>query len=279
MRFSLIVATRGRVAELRQLFESFAQQTCRDFEVIVVDQNPDDRLDWTEAPGTFAFPVIRKRSSVNHSSHARNLGLMAAAGEIVAFPDDDCLYPPGLLAQVDAAFRDQPDLGVRTGPAAAPEGGLSNGRWQPFSSPIGVANVWNTAIEFNIFLRRELALRIGGFDEQLGVGGKFGSAEGNDLVLRAVQSGWRGWYDIAQLAVHPERPIEVTARRAFTYGAGLGYAMRKHHVPARVWLNLMIRPLGGCLVYFARGNPTRATYHWRTLRGRMHGFSAWRGAG
>jgi glycosyltransferase involved in cell wall biosynthesis len=50
MRFSLIVATIGRTAELRSLFESPAVQTHRDFEVIVVDQNPDDRVVQTLAP-------------------------------------------------------------------------------------------------------------------------------------------------------------------------------------------------------------------------------------
>ena len=43
-RLSLIVATLGREAELSRCLGSLAAQTSRDFEVVVVDQNADDRL-------------------------------------------------------------------------------------------------------------------------------------------------------------------------------------------------------------------------------------------
>ena len=41
---SMIVATLNRVDELERLLDSLDSQTYKDFEVIVVDQNPDDRL-------------------------------------------------------------------------------------------------------------------------------------------------------------------------------------------------------------------------------------------
>jgi glycosyltransferase involved in cell wall biosynthesis len=279
MRFSLIIATLGRVEELQALFRSLASQIFQDFEVIVVDQNSDERLAWTDEAGPYAFRVTRIRSSRHHSSHARNIGLRESAGDIVAFPDDDCIYPGDLLARVDRAFRDQPDLGVLTGPAAAPGGGLSSGRWQKEACEISVDNVWNCAIEFNIFIRRSVATAIGGFDEQLGVGGTFGSAEGNDLVLRALHAGWQGWYDTTQIVVHPDKTLSpIAVKRAFAYGAGLGYALRKHDVPVRIWLKFMIRPLGGCVVNLARGQLMNAEYYWCTLRGRLYGFVAYRGA-
>ena len=48
-------------------------------------------------------------------SRARNVGLKAVTGEIIAFPDDDCWYPDGLLQKVVAEFRDQTSLDGLTG--------------------------------------------------------------------------------------------------------------------------------------------------------------------
>lgn len=275
MRFSLVVATIGRIRELEDLFQSLSLQTHRDFEVILVDQNDDDRLAWIDT-SPYPFPIIRTRSNVHHLSHARNVGLGKAIGDIVAFPDDDCAYPPDLLGRVDEAFRKQLDLGVRTGPAVTLAGGSSSGRWRKDLGEIDLKNVWLCAIAFNMFIRRTLVLSIGGFDEHLGVGGQFGSAEDSDLVLRAVRAGWRGWYDTAQLAVHPDKRLSpVAAERAFAYGAGLGYALRKHRVPTWTWANFMIRPIGGCITSLAAARFVDVKYYWFTLRGRIYGFGAY----
>ena len=50
MRFSLVIATRGRVAEVAEVLASIAAQQRQDVEVIVVDQNEDERL--AETPAT-----------------------------------------------------------------------------------------------------------------------------------------------------------------------------------------------------------------------------------
>lgn len=279
MRFSLIVATVGRNAELAELFQSLAAQTCQDFEVIIVDQNADDRLSWVETHGRFPFAVQRKRSSVQRVSHARNLGLAGATGEIVAFPDDDCIYPPDLLERVYQAFHDQPDLGVRTGPVGSPKGGFGSGRFLKVSGEINAYNVWLCSPAVTIFMRGEAVAAIDGFDEQIGVGARFGSGEDTDLVLRAVLAGWRGWYDIDQIAVHPDKALTpVATKRAFSYGAGFGYILRKHRAPFPVLLTFVVRPLGGCIVSLMRWRLMNAEYYWRTLQGRIYGFGSYRGA-
>lgn len=273
MRVSLIVATRGRDRELGELFESLVAQHQADLEVIVVDQNADDRLAPVIAAWRDRLSLRRERTDRAHANHARNLGLTLARGRIVGFPDDDCTFPAGLLARVLDAFAADQTLAILAGPAASPGGGLGSGRWRQDAGPITPANVWTSVIEFNLFLRREVALAIGGFDERLGPGTPLGSTEGNDLVLRAIAAGHAARYDPARRIVHPDKRLTpVAVERAALYARGMGFVLRRHAVPAGVWLPFMIRPLGGVLASALRGRPLAARYYASTLRGRLTGF-------
>jgi glycosyltransferase involved in cell wall biosynthesis len=273
IRFSLIVATLGRDRDLAVLFDSLLAQGRDDVQVIVVDQNGDERL----APILTAFaarlPITHLRSARAHANAARNLGLRAACGEIVAFPDDDCWLPDGVLARVDAAFAD-PSLTMLTGPAAAPQGGLGSGRWREDAGAITRENVWTSVIEFNLWLRRDVALALGGFDERLGPGTPWGSAEGNDLVGRAIAAGHRAHYDPALRVVHPDKRMsDIALARARVYGAGLGVVLRRH-APPGVAARFAIRPAGGALLSLARGDVAAARYYAATLAGRLSGYFA-----
>lgn len=270
--FSLVVATRGRDRELAELFESLLAQEAA-IEVIVVDQNGDDRLAPVIAAYEARLPLLWRCSAVANACHARNLGLALARGDIVGFPDDDCLLPHGVLAQVAEAFAAEDGLAVLTGPAASPEGGLGSGRWREEAGPITPANVWTSVIEFNLFLRRPAALALGGFDERLGPGTPLGSAEGNDLVLRAIAAGHATRYDPALRIVHPDKRLTpVAVERAVLYGRGMGFVLRRHAVPAGVWLPFFIRPLGGVVLSTLRLRGLAARYYWATFRGRLAGF-------
>ena len=44
MELSLVISTLGRVDEFHRLFESLLRQTHRPIELVLVDQNTDDRL-------------------------------------------------------------------------------------------------------------------------------------------------------------------------------------------------------------------------------------------
>ena len=274
MTFSLVVATLGRDRDIAALLGSLLVQGRADFEVIIVDQNADDRLGPIEAAYAQRMALRRLRSSVRNANHARNLGLRHARGEIVSFPDDDCLYPPGVLDRVATAFAD-PALGVLTGPAASPEGGLGSGRWRAEGGPITLANVWTSVIEFNLFLRRTDALALGGFDEGMGPGTRFGSAEGNDLVCRAMAAGLHAQYDPALRIIHPDKRLsDVAIARAAAYGRGLGFALRRNGAPLAMRLTFLVRPLGGVLASLLRGRMHDAGYYWMTFRGRLAGLTA-----
>jgi glycosyltransferase involved in cell wall biosynthesis len=272
MRFSLIVATLGRSSEIGALLESLLAQGRDDLEVIIVDQNADDRVAPVLQPYAARLPITHLRSAIRNANHARNLGLRQARGEIVTFPDDDCLYPPGVLTRVDAAFRAAPSLGVLTGPAASPEGGLGSGRWREESGAIDLANVWTSVIEFNLFLPRQLMLALGGFDERLGPGTRWGSAEGNDLVCRAMAGGAVAQYDAGLRIIHPDKRLtEVAVSRAASYGRGLGFVLRRHGVPASVWCAFLVRPIGGALLSLAKLRLHNAAYYTMSFWGRLVG--------
>src|SRR5580765_840255 len=98
--FSLIVATKGRTKELAEFIASAADQKQVAHELIVMDQNDDGRLENIVEAAARQGSRIRHLRCSTGVSRARNLGLRVAIGEIIAFPDDDCWYPPGILQQV-----------------------------------------------------------------------------------------------------------------------------------------------------------------------------------
>jgi glycosyltransferase involved in cell wall biosynthesis len=271
--FSLVMATRGRTAEIAAFLDSVLAQGTPDAEAIIVDQNADARLDAVLAPFAGRLRLLHLRSDVANANHARNLGLAAASGALVGFPDDDCLYPQGVLARVAAAFAADPALALLTGPAESPAGGLGSGRWREAGGVIDAANVWTSVIEFNLWLRRPVALALGGFDDAMGPGTPLGSAEGNDLVLRAIAAGHQARYDPALRVIHPDKRLtDVATARARLYGRGLGFALRRHGVPAATWLPFAVRPIGGAVLSLLKGRPRDAGYYAMTLLGRAEGF-------
>lgn len=275
MRFSLVVATAGRTNELCHLLESLHHQSFRDFEVIIIDQNPDNRLRSVVRQYADRLTLHHRHTATKGLSRARNLGMCIASGEIIGFPDDDCMYPPDVLAFVARRFADDPALSTLSGPAITPEGGIGSGRWTAHASRISMDTVWTSVIAFNFFIRAEALALTGPFDEELGIGARFGSAEETDLALRVIEVGGKALYDPALEIIHPDKRLTVEAtRRAFRYGSGLGRVLRKHHAPTRIVLIFLIRPIGGILWACLSFRPRAARYYWNTLFGRIAGYLA-----
>lgn len=271
--FSLVLATLGRTQELREFFASLDRQTCRDFEVILIDQNQDDRLRPILEEFDTAFPLRHIRSTVHNLSHARNQGLPLLRGAIVGFPDDDCTYSPTTLEQVRRHFDATPTLGLVSGPATSPQGGFGSGRWTPRSSPLTLDNVWTSTISFTLFIRRTAVEAVGGFDEELGIGSRFGSGEETDYAIRVLRAGYTGHYDTSLRVTHPDKELTpLAAQRAYDYGLGMGRVLRKHAMAPRVSLPYFIRPIGGIFLSLISLRKLRLTYYWRCLRGRIAGY-------
>jgi len=277
MLFSLILSTKGRVNELEKFFRSLSAQTVQDFEIILVDQNDDDRLAHLVKDLKFDRPPIYLKSS-GGLSKGRNDGLAHATGEIVGFPDDDCCYPPQLLQHVALFFDTHPDYGFLSGRSFADDGGDAVSRHATNASPIRRETIYTQCIEFAFFLRRaDLgAMR---FDENMGVGSvaPWQSDEGPDLMLRMMERGIRGYYDPQYGVWHP-RPIcsydDRAIDRSYRYACGSGYFLRKHRYPLRHFGYLTARTLCGFGLACLTLNAGKARFFWARIRGRWRG---WRG--
>ena len=260
MTFELVVATFGRTDELSSLLDSLERQTHENFRVIVVDQNPDDRLD----------PVLSAHSSLELErlrapaglSRARNAGLPFLRADVVAFPDDDCTFPPDLLERLAARFAAEPGLDGLTG--RAPD----SSSWKRDAATLTRENLWNRAISFTIFLRRDVVERVGDFDEALGLPAAAG--EEIDYLIRALDAGARIDYDPTLVVGHDDKP-DADAYGA-REGASLGRILRKHHYPPRTVARMFVRPAGGLFVAVAQRNRRRARFQLDTLRGRLRGY-------
>jgi len=232
---SIIIATVDRPAAVERLFQTLQAclPLCRfQTEAIVVDQSRSEALRQRLEPFARQFPVRYYRLKERHAGKARNFGAGQARGQWLAFADDDCLYTSSTLPALKAAIdRDAPHLllgGVSdfTGKRI---GGARKGRGM-----LRPLNTHRNVSETALFVRRELFLRLGGFDDRYGPGSLYGAAEGLELVWRTLACERNALlrYDASIRVLHPrkdEEGEETLLRTGYLHGYGAGAVVRKHH--------------------------------------------------
>lgn len=121
-------------------------------------------------------------------SVVRNLGLSYLnrmnpdENDVVSFPDDDCRYPPGLVAKIISEFQ---STGAELIVGSYGEHEVRDEE----SMPLGVEDAAYRSSSVALFVRWSLVRKIGGFNESLGVGsGVFSYGEDNDFALRAFDA-------------------------------------------------------------------------------------------
>ena len=277
---SLVLATYGRAEPLQQLIQSLVTQTSSDFELIVVDQNHDERVvPYIEQAQRSGISAVHVRMAQPNLSAARNLGTQRANGNFIAFPDDDCWYEPQVVEAVLAALASHADWhGVMAqwveqsqahgGQPAAPL--LSNANWRRYRD--------GDASSISLFIKADLLRQLGGFDVRLGVGQWFGAGEETDLILAALAAG-------ARLARCPTARVHhrfvgqtqaqavMSWQSALRRSRGTGALYIKHRLAPAVILRGLLAP------------PVKALWPWRgghalglalaTSAGRLQGALAW----
>lgn len=191
--------TEERWGDLVAAIDSVRRQSTPPREIIVaVDHNP--RLLGQVRAHLPEVVVVANRPETPGLSGARNSGLAAALGAVVAFLDDDALAEPDWLACLAAGYSNPRVLGV--GGAIAPLWACGRPRWFPeeFHWVVGctyrglppVAAPVRNLIGANMSFRRAALEAIGGFRSGFGqVGAGMLRCDDTELCLR-LQRRWPG---------------------------------------------------------------------------------------
>lgn len=272
---TLVMATLGRTTEIDRCVDSLAAQTCHDFELIIVDQNPDDRLVPVVARAReFGLDCLHLRQREPNLCMARNTGIAQAAGSIIAFPDDDCWYEPDVVERVMARFIQQTELDglvirwFETG--EYPAGRFS---FEEYAQLRGLP-----ASSITLFFRIGCMRKVGGFDYSLGLHSWYGAGEETDLMLRVLKANVVVEFDPSILVHHavataaslPPRKMFVSTRRR-ARGTGALYA--RHKLPAWVVFRGLLSPWGLAVLNVLR--PNQAAVKLGQGLGRIEGYLGW----
>jgi glycosyltransferase involved in cell wall biosynthesis len=102
---TVVIPTHDRRALLDEAIDSVLAQTYPRWELVVVDDgSTDGTVEHVRARGDARITVIAS-PRLGHAGRLRNLGIAAAAGELVAFLDSDDVWLPGKLEAQVAALR------------------------------------------------------------------------------------------------------------------------------------------------------------------------------
>lgn len=192
---SIVIPTRERPDVLRQCLQQVFSQEYPHFEVIIVDNSPDDRSAKVAADFSDAI-YLRADPQTDNAAVLRNIALSATQGDIIAFIDDDTLVHSGWLAAVVNGFADETIGGVtgRVIEHTIPEQNTPLiGRLSPGGEILGTFNNhYPNIIDVdympgcNMAFRRSIIQEIGGFDPLMHF-----SREDQELCLRARAAGHR----------------------------------------------------------------------------------------
>ncbi len=282
---TLVICTYNREDILKSILEDLARQTAdrRDFEVLIVDNGSTDGT----AARARAFceshanarHVIEPRQGL---AHARNRGWREGRGRYIGYLDDDCRLRAGWLAAAIELAR-------------SAEAALFGGPYLPFfltqkppwyrygghdqgdrARPLGEGEFLDGA---NLFVRRDVLDRLGGFDVRLGMNGPalgYGEETEFQRRLRRLAPDERILYEPRLTVEHLVPPEKMRLgwifRQAFVSGRYARYVFDRRSTRARAFSALpgaLFRCCGHAVVGTLLRDRRQFPYYQNYLRERV----------
>ncbi|TVZ07110.1 glycosyltransferase [Trebonia kvetii] len=245
---SVVVCTRDRPGSLMKTLKDLASLNYSSFEVVVVDNAPSSDatqnavLDRFGADSRFRY-VCEPRPGL---SRARNRGILEAAGDYVAFTDDDVRVDQWWLDGIMRGFQTSANVECVTGMIATAEinnmvqlyfhiraGWGTNCERRLFdlfehsdASPLYPYTVGRFGAGANFAVTRAVVKEIGGFDEALGAGAPSGGGEDLNMFMRVILGGYCLVYEPSAVVWHEHRAdLPALSKQMRAYGTGLTAAL------------------------------------------------------
>lgn len=246
MFFSLIIGTLNRSTELQICLDSLLNQTMKDFEIIIIDQSENSQ--------TYELINDKKYKNINIKyfnvifkglSKARNYGLKKATGQFFALIDDDASYEKDYLLYAQEILQIHDDV-ILTGNMVSRDG-KEYYRYTKETKTLSLRNIIRNAPSPGLVFPMELIRTEITFDEQFGVGAKYGACEETDLILEALDRGYKVVYVKKMKFVHPtidhtyEIENSTKLKRIENYAVGFGGLIAKDRIKRKTNRLMMIR--------------------------------------
>ena len=248
MLFSLIVPTLKRKNLLINFFKSLEKQDYNNFEVIIIDQNPDNFLKIIISEWEKKINIIYKNVSFKGACKARNFGMQFASGNYIAFPDDDTEYAKDTLSLVAKEFliRDSADMILCDclDPNKIRKNLKKNNKnvyaiksiYSLFKERIVTSQIFSTRScidSYNSYL----------FDDLMGPGANspYSSNDETDFLIRALKNKKRIFINRNIYIFHPTDYPKY--KKAYYYGLGRFKLIQKHNLGLFFYLINIIQPI------------------------------------
>lgn len=193
---SALICTRNRGASLVPTVCSILSPGRSFQELVIIDQSPGDATEAALAPFRSDPRLHYIRSTTQGLSIARNLALAEARCEVCAFTDDDCEVDDNWPRAHQEIFARHPQVAITYGSVRSVHHDEMHGFipiYEVSEDRLCTAirhKIKARGIGANMAVRRDVVLKLGGFDTELGAGARFASCEDGDIAVRCLLAGY-----------------------------------------------------------------------------------------
>lgn len=260
---TVAICTKDRPENLARCLQSLLNLQTPDLklEILVIDNAPSDERTKELVKSLQSVRYVREPKP--GLDFARNRALDSATGELLAFLDDDVVVDRKWLEGLMEAWAENPDAAAFTGLVLPYElatdaqilfeqrGGFRRGfekiRYGQVlpGNPLHPCGAGIFGAGCNMAFRRELLLKIGGFDDALDTGAPLPGGGDLDIFYRVIRAGYSLVYEPKYLVFHQHRrEYEKLRRQYWTWGLGfMAFVVKSYQSdpPQRSQLRRLIR--------------------------------------